>query len=83
MSIILTAIIHLIVSLGSLCRGLVRFDISHTKVTGKGLNKIAETLSHNAVVGSRFQYLNFADNPAKGDDLQVRTGHRDTCIHTP
>ncbi|XP_021349119.1 F-actin-uncapping protein LRRC16A-like isoform X3 [Mizuhopecten yessoensis] len=64
------AITHLIGSLGSLCRGLIRFDISHAKITGRGLNKVAETLTHNTVVGGKLQKLNMADNQAKGEDLQ-------------
>ncbi|XP_069112485.1 F-actin-uncapping protein LRRC16A-like isoform X9 [Argopecten irradians] len=64
------AIIHLIGSLGSLCRGLVQLDISHIKLTGKSLNRVAETLTHNAVVGSKLLTLNLSDNPAKGEDLQ-------------
>ncbi|XP_060062725.1 F-actin-uncapping protein LRRC16A-like, partial [Ylistrum balloti] len=64
------AIIHLIGTLGSLCRGLIRFDISHAKITGRGLNKVAETLTHNMVVVGKLQNLSLADNPAKGEDLQ-------------
>ncbi|KAK3085253.1 hypothetical protein FSP39_000718 [Pinctada imbricata] len=65
------ALISFIGSLKNLSKGLVSFNMASTKVTGKGLNKIAETLSNNPNITLTLQYLNMSDNPnPKGDDLQ-------------
>ena len=67
-----SAIVSFIGSLRNLSKGLVSFNMANTRVTGKGLNRIAEALSQNPDIAHTLQYLNMGDNPnPKGEDIQV------------
>ncbi|XP_052059897.1 F-actin-uncapping protein LRRC16A-like isoform X6 [Mytilus californianus] len=64
------AMISFLGSLSNLSRGLSHLNISNTKLTGKGLNKIFELMTqHDAIFGG-LQVLNISDNSTKGEDLQ-------------
>ena len=58
-------------SLSNLSRGLTHLNISDTRLSGKGLNKIFEILMQHESIFSGLQVLNISDNPTKGEDLQV------------
>ena len=58
-------------SLSNLSRGLTHLNISNTKITGKGLNKVFEIFIQHEAVFSALQVLNLSDNSTKGEDLQV------------
>lgn len=64
------AMISFLGSLSNLSRGLTHLNISNTKLTGKGLNKIFELLVQHESIFGGLQELNFSDNPTKGEDLQ-------------
>ncbi|KAH3769576.1 hypothetical protein DPMN_170879 [Dreissena polymorpha] len=57
-------------------------DISGTKITSKGLNRIAEVMSKHPHVFSGLQTLKMASLlPSKGEDLQVgRTKQLKTSV---
>ena len=57
-------------SLSNLSRGLTHLNISDTRLTGKGLNKIFEILIQHKSIFIGLQVLNISDNPTKGEDLQ-------------
>lgn len=63
--------VHFIGSLKNLSKGLVHLDISSTKILGKGVNKVAECLSQSPAIVQSLNSLSLADNPSKGEDVQV------------
>ncbi|KAL5021980.1 hypothetical protein ScPMuIL_001135 [Solemya velum] len=62
--------IHFIGATSSLSRGLSYLDMSRIKLSGKGLNKLVETLSQGPHLSSTLTFLNLSDNSSKGEDLQ-------------
>jgi hypothetical protein len=66
--------IHFIGSLKNLSKGLVHLDISNTRIMGKGVNKVAESLSQSPTIVQSLHSLNISDNPGKGEDMQVTIG---------
>lgn len=63
--------VHFIGSLKNLSKGLVHLDISNTRILGKGVNKVAECLSQSPAIVQSLNSLSLADNPSKGEDIQV------------
>lgn len=63
--------VHFIGSLKNLSKGLLHLDISNTRILGKGVNKVAECLSQSPAIVQSLNSLNLADNPSKGEDIQV------------
>lgn len=63
--------VHFIGSLKNLPKGLVHLDISSTRILGKGVNKVAECLSQSPAIVQSLNSLSLADNPSKGEDVQV------------
>ncbi|VDH91124.1 leucine-rich repeat-containing protein 16 [Mytilus galloprovincialis] len=64
------AMISFLGSLSNLSRGLSHLNISNTKLTGKGLNKIFELMTQHDSIFGGLQVLNISDNSTKGEDLQ-------------
>ncbi|XP_071175880.1 F-actin-uncapping protein LRRC16A-like isoform X3 [Mytilus edulis] len=64
------AMISFLGSLSNLSRGLIHLNISNTKLTGKGLNKIFELMTQHDSIFGGLQVLNISDNSTKGEDLQ-------------
>ncbi|XP_056008724.1 F-actin-uncapping protein LRRC16A-like isoform X14 [Ostrea edulis] len=64
------AMIHFIGSLKNLSKGLVHLDISNTRIIGKGLSKVAESLSQSPTIVQSLHSLNISENPGKGEDMQ-------------
>ncbi|CAE1321050.1 LRRC16 [Acanthosepion pharaonis] len=62
-------VIHFLGSLSKLSRGLTDLDLSKTGLTGKGINKLAETMCGSSVIRNSLKTLKISDNPVKGDDV--------------
>ena len=58
-------------SLSKLSRGLTYLNLSKTGLTGKGINKLAETMCASSVIRNSLQTLKISDNPVKGDEVTV------------
>lgn len=84
--------VHFIGSLKNLSKGLLHLDISNTRILGKGVNKVAECLSQSPTIVQSLNSLNLADNPSKGEDIQVSSTGKpvkplagsaeDFCVYT-
>ncbi|XP_052825308.1 F-actin-uncapping protein LRRC16A isoform X3 [Octopus bimaculoides] len=62
-------IVHFLGFLSKLNHGLSYLDLSKTGLTGKGINKLSETMTESSVIQKSLKTLKIADNPMKGEDM--------------
>lgn len=73
---------HIFGALSSRGRRVTWLDLSKTRITSKGLNKISESMSRSPHVFSSLQTLILGglNSGNKGDDLQVRPNISDETL---
>lgn len=62
-------IIHFLGFLSKPNHGLTYLDLSKTGLTGKGINKLSETMSESSIMQKSLKTLKMADNSMKGEDM--------------
>lgn len=69
--IYLAGINHLCSHLTKHSRGLVLLNLSHTGMTSRGVNRLAEALCSNKYIAASLKTLNLSGNNIKAEDITV------------